>query len=438
MSYSEFKIQKPTLSVVSGLTVHCLLVLIYLTGCGPESNIIGLTTPKSHKNSYLAALEGASAAYDRGDMEEALQLASKAYQQNPRSEQAAIIFGYASLGAAGLEPFRLASIMASDSQSSGDSKDSTSTDGSNTQSKEPSSQGGSASGTSSILESLGTVLGLTQAEIDRLGAIDDSDPELPLRIPRCAEDARKSLRILGLVNDALVAICPFVNTGAYIAGDLRHSCESMVEFGKQRGKAHFLWALSHLTEAMIFNAVINVSNDKSQGKSNLERRVEKLQQTQVNTPSDVPQFIEKLNAFQKTIGQLLPLGSCSDTSPTTQLRATLNDMLATTAAFRLIPGLPPSISASIEKSVASFASKGADATDLATKLATLRGDLTKSLTNKLSAKIDAISAKTTLSESQKQELCSAFNSISGDSSKKLLGNPGTQNLALASAPGICK
>jgi hypothetical protein len=413
-----------------------LAATLTCASCGPESNILGLTVPKSHKTSYAASLAGARAAYDRGDMELSLALATEAYQQNPRSEQAAIVFGYANLGVAGLEPFRLASIMAGDSETSSAEKSDSTSSQSPTENANPSDTK-SASGSNSILTSLSTVLGLTANDFAQLGDIDDTDPELPLQIPKCAEDARKNLRILNLVNDALVAICPFIDPGAYVTGELRHSCESLVERGHQRGKAHFLWALSHLTEAMIFNAVLNVSNDGSGGKSNLERRVEKLQQTKVTSATDVTEFINKLNAFQKTVGQMLPLGTCSEAAPTTQLRATLNDMLATAAAFRLMPGLPPSISASLEKSVASFAAKGADAADLTTKLASLRGDLTRSLTTKLSSKIDAIQSTADLSPNQKEELCSAFNSISGGGSKSSSDAAADSGTKAPAAPKIC-
>src|SRR5205814_1419204 len=131
----------------------------------------------------------------------------------------------------------------------------------------PQSSEGSA--TSGPLGALKGVLGLDEAELATMGLLDDSDPDLPVVVPSCAEDARRS--------------------------------------------------------------------------------VDRLQTTD---PTQLAGFLASVATLEKTLGAIMPAGTCSPTAPTTQLVAALNDLLAVDQAFAIIRGVPSQVSASVKQAVA--------------------------------------------------------------------------------------
>src|SRR4051812_30508876 len=84
----------------------CLILALTLplTACSAESNVLGLVTPTTDRESYEALLTSARAAYDRGDLAKALALSAKAYLLNQKSERAAVLFGFVNLALAGADP----------------------------------------------------------------------------------------------------------------------------------------------------------------------------------------------------------------------------------------------------------------------------------------------------------------------------------------------
>ena len=191
------------------------LLFFMLTSCGSSSNIMGLLTPDVHRESFVNELSQARAFFDRNDLDEALVHATRAYEMNRSSEDAALLFGYINLSLAGADPFLMAKRMGS--------SDSNSSSSSLVQADDS---------TGDTLTNLQSVIGLTESQILQLGVLDVVDPDLPILIPKCAEDARVTLDKLGYVDDAINAICPFVYGHVTNQKDERQLCYETEGFRK--------------------------------------------------------------------------------------------------------------------------------------------------------------------------------------------------------------
>lgn len=374
---------------------------------------MGLTVPDDHRETFEALLAAAHAAYDRNRIDDALSYAKKAYQLDPYSERAAVMFGFANLSKAGGDPFGLAKEMIAN----------------NKKKDEPSDPAAAAAtlallaeskGTADTLGALKAVLGVTDAELELMATKDVTDPELPILIPKCVEDARATVERLQLLDDAINAVCRFADPEARIAADYRQGCESTETTRTQQNQVHFLWAFAHLTEALAFNSVLTYATvDPERKKTNLELRVEKLKSQDSATPEALASFVAAVQTVSETLNAVLPVsGACSDAAPTTQLRATLNDMLAVDAAFQRMPGVPSKITAGIKKAMEKIKNVQGQTANVTSQTKALKGDFTKKMSKGLAEKIDALGSNPDqpLPEEQKTQLCSTFATIAADTS----------------------
>ncbi len=372
-----------------------------LVACGSSSNLLGLTVPDEHRDTFDALLDLARASYDRGALDEALKYAEKAYLFDPLSEDAAVLYGFVNLSLAGGDPFSLAKDLIRSSATKSDKKAALADDGD----------------TSDTLNALKKTIGISTAELELMGTLDASDPELPLLIPKCVEQLRETVPRLVHVNRAIRAVCPFVDLEVRIAGDYRQGCDATKGERRSANQAHFMWAFAHLTEALAFNTILTYATVDPEGKkSNLELRVEKIKALDTSDTANLSTFLGAMTTVQKTLDGILPAGGkCSEAEPTSQLRATLNDMLAVDAAFGQMDGLPPTVGASIQKAMAKIKDtqqNGGQAGGNQTKA--MRADFTKKMSKSLGDKVDAITndPNRPIPAEQKSQLCSALAVIS--------------------------
>jgi hypothetical protein len=367
------------------------------SGCGPSSNILGLITPNEHRDSFEYRLAAGQAAYDRGDLKEALKQSLKAYDMAPESEDAALLFGYVNLSIAGADPISIAKALTKSDDDEG---------------------------TSGVFGPLKASLGLNDAEFALLGDPDNSIADLPIYVPKCVEGLRNTIDRLARLDDAIQAVCPFVSASARVTDDYRQRCDDATEVSAKPHKAHFLWAFAHLAEAMAFHSVLTYATaDPDKKKSNLELRVERVASSTTTDASSTAAFIASVQSLETTLQAVMPAGgACSEAEPTPQIFATLNDLLAVDAAFALIPGMPKGVKKSIAKTMGKIKEVGASG-GKAGELKAMKGDLTKKMSEALSAKIDALGADpaTPIPAGDKDELCDAYAGIAA-------GNP---------APAVC-
>lgn len=388
--------------------IKVILFALALPACNSETNLIGRTVPTDHHDSYYYNLDMARALYDSGRARDARKYGLKAFLMDPDSEQASILLGFIDLSLAGGDPFTLAKALMEAEQAK---KDAASKPGA-----QPVKTGSS---TSDTLGSVKSAIGITPDELALLGQRDDSDPQLPVIIPKCVEEARATVERLFYVNEAIRAVCPFVDKDIRNEADYRQVCDPTERPRQFSAKAHFLWAFSHLTEALAFNSVLTFSNaDSVDKRSNLEKRVTKVQTLDTTTPDGITRLLETLKGVEATVSAIFPAsGLCSETAPTSQLRATLNDMLAVDIAFSRISGVPDKIVASIRKSMEKITGIGGK-DGVGSQLAAMKGDFTKKISGGLSTKIDQLTSdpNNPLSPDKKDEICAILSSIAADGS----------------------
>ncbi len=356
---------------------------------------MGLLTPDTHRETFANELSQARADFDRNELDSAFVHATNAYEMNPYSEDAALLYGYINLSLAGADPFSMAKKMNESEE--------------NEEGALTLADGGAAD----TLTKLQTIIGLTDDQILQLGKLDVVDPDLPILIPKCAEDARETLKKLNYIGNAIDAACPFVDINVPNQKDVRQLCYETKGFRKYPHKAHFLWAFAHLTEALAFNSVLKYGSSEGQ-KSNLELRVDKLQDQDASTTKALDKFIGNVETVEKTVDAVMPTGKdCSETAPTTQLIATLNDLLAVDAAFDMMPGMPEKITKSLKKNIA----KIKEFEDAASQTKALKADMAKKMSQTLSDKLDSLEGGAVTAE-KATELCKSYDSISGGGSEK--------------------
>jgi len=135
-------------------------------------------------------------------------------------------------------------------------------------------------------------------EFAQLGTVEDSDGELPLIVPYCAELVRTTIEKLEHVDKAVRAICTFVDPAIAVLDDPRQDCEKFNGIRRFRYKSHFLWAFTHLTEALAFHSVLTYSSaDATGNKTNLELRATKINSQSLTGPEQYPSFISSETSF---------------------------------------------------------------------------------------------------------------------------------------------
>lgn len=373
------------------------MLFFFSVSCGPETNIFGYLHTDEHKEQFYILIGTAKAEFDAGNYDAAVEAGEKAWALNPGNEEASITLGFAYLGKAGIAPISLARklIEGNNSEESDDS-------------------------TSGVLSGLAPVLGVSRSSVEKLGDLDTvTDPELPLLIPYCASKARTSLENLESLNKAIEVICPFVSESVRLEEDYRHVCTKTEKVQAMQGKADFLWAFAHLTEAIAFDKVINYSTTSS-SSTNLELRMDAIDSRVVTTAGEITSFIAEVDSLKQAVDKILPVdGVCEGDTPQTQFQGMLNDLIATTLAFNAIPGIPESFTESLTASMAGIlelrdkANSGVG--DSSDQSNALKGDLTGAIAKTLADKIDEVDGDTGLTPDQLAQICASYDSISGGS-----------------------
>lgn len=346
-----------------------LLAALWSCGSGLNTNRIW-----GFEDSTESKLLDAKVAYDRGDFASAINLTSQILELNPDVEEAALLQGYAYVSQGGLDPYRVASCLTSLSSSSSSTSNSTSTTSGRCGASQKSTGSAlvtfddpielwlaadtnpgsstSSSSDSSVLTKLQSgLLSLSDEDFAKLKKEDFQSSsglflgETSILVPAEVDDnLRNRVDILKNLNNAVGSVCRFVNdTSALKPDSARYTgmgCEPTLVSRKNATKAHYLWALSHLGEALTFTSVI-LYNKGDSSSYNFQRASTKLQN--VSTAS-VDTIVSQVEELQKAVALVF------DTeNPKSMISKTLYDLNSTSAAFDTIVGLPDSVKQQITK-----------------------------------------------------------------------------------------
>ncbi|MDD9952528.1 MAG: hypothetical protein OXT67_13280 [Zetaproteobacteria bacterium] len=390
-----------------------------VSGCGKDSNLLGYIAQVDHKTQYDSLLALSKAQYDAGDYASAFQSAEQASNLFPSSVDANLMLGFAVLGKLGVSPFDMIDkLEAQNAESESESTSSSSEE----------SESGEETSTSDTLGDFGNLLGFTEADFLLLGELETSDPELPVLVPDCPDTARQKSDKLAPVHLVISKMCPFVPTSLLIREDERQSCEKLPIIDQKKVKERlssilFLWSFAHLVEAVSFHNVLTYKT-KDEKFTNLEMRVNKIESVQVTSLNGVQELIESLNSTAALVGKVLDIDGNPDCggNGTTQLQAVMFDLLAVGNGFSGIDGMPESVTAKLNASIAKIKSSQADINDTIAQSNSLQQDFSQKMATSVSNAITNASSVVTSPE-QKDELCAAYSSISGQSNDTGGGAP---------------
>jgi len=373
--------------------------MLLTNGCGTDSNINGfLFVPKNEK-ALDSLLARAQYAYDRGEFSEAKKYSERAYQLSPESERAAIQLGYVYLALAGIDSFQIARSLIDDD----DEETKQETEEENT--PRPSRNA------ASTLAEFSSILGISESDVLVLGDMQNSEQEafsdFPVIYPFSSKVSRQEsgLENLLYLERAVSVVCPFVDREVLQPNDYRHqgeSCRETQYARLNRAKSHFLWAFSHLADAVAFNRVVLFTSD-DRDKANLELR------SQVIDDVDVVTYLNLAGELASDLDNIM---NVSD--PDSALNAVLNSLSASEQALLRLEGLTPSATVKLARALDSIRNPLVPPPDTENpEAAVLKGQLNRQVSGELAKKIDKLSEEDPGDfEGQRSEICATFESIS--------------------------
>ena len=369
-----------------------MLPVVLLYSCGSASNINQIWGEDDEGSDSMLA--EAVAAYDAKDYQRSENLTVKLLARNPDNEAAAIMLGYTMLSKGGIEPIALARKLISLSTSTTAGK----TDTGTTDTTDTNAASGDATST---LTNLGSLINLTEADFGNLAektfdkdANSGTDPKLfvddnALLIPaKISAELRAKVPVLENMNRALMAICRFVDDETKNTEDARHadpSCAQTSVKRKKKAKAHFLWAFSHLTEALVYQSVILYSGAGNAGVSNFQAASASINTKDYGT--DIATFVENVSEMKNAVDLVF-----DTTSKDSMITATLLNLDTVNRGFAAIAGLPSGITDQISKSLKQLntVSESLGSTGVEGNTQALKGQMTEKFATVIGDKIKKV------------------------------------------------
>jgi len=375
-----------------------------LTACG-SNNFNAFFTSQEQKKAQDQLRIQAQYEYDQGNNDKALDITNDILKLNPYEEKTLVLRSYAYLSKAGLDAFSLSKNLIDQA----DNKDSTTSSG---------------DATSDNLNALASVIGLSTADFDELGA-KDTTTGTTIYLPKSRTEAREALSaIVDNIGRAVETLCPIIQAGAPkdATKDPRHDCVSSPLELQGRAQSHFAWALAHLGEAIAFYSVVlyddgEIGTDGKPLGANLQRVSAKL-----NPSGDIGKFLTDLQVLTNAINKIFPTDNAD--AADSMLNTMFNNLKVTSLAFSAMGGVPDSVTASIDESITNLEAKvskvssttdSGATSDAAKQNAAIRNALTTTVAADLDKKISQLDG------TQKQQACDLFKSINSDPSKKPTG-----------------
>ena len=398
-----------------------------LVGCGNEANFNKIWGNDDAASDVKFAR--ARAAYDHGDFRAAKDLLESLVARNPDNEQAAVLLGYVYLSTGGIDPFTLAkklitltatpaatpaaALTAADAKILDEGSvawaqalagatavnDDAFLDGAPglADTPAPSGETGNAAFT---LQKLGAIINLSPDDFAKLQKApftgkSDLFAASPIIIPKeVSDELRASVDVLTYMNRAVLDVCRFVDPAAKVVGDARHAsagCASTTMERRDSAKAHFLWAFSHLTEAMVYQSVLLYSSTGS-GVPNFELASKTLNGVTAKTAGDISTFVTKVTDLKSAVDQVFDIGNANS-----MISTTLRNILAVKAAFDALSGLPASMTKPITDALAKIQALakqlGGDPTNLGDQTKALKSQMLAAISKKMNTKITEVVAK---------------------------------------------
>jgi hypothetical protein len=385
-----------------------LLLGVVLTSCGSEFNFNSLLVTSAQQEAFDVLVSVAERAYNTGDFELAREKGEAALAINNNNEEVSILLGYIYLSLAGIDTFQLIEKLSDTSESA---------------------QGTLAllagSNAASQLSGLSSIVGVTAADTEKFGTKQVSTSvefqDFPVIHPTTAAVARASSGVAALLymDNAIKIICPFVARSVLIAddpateedeSDVRHTeaaCPETTNVKTLTTKANFLWAFSHLTDALSFYNVVMYSTGEL-ALPNIEKRAAAVNSGDI---SDIAKYVTLVDELAGDIGKIM------DTTRESQLTAVLNGLGAASKAFGAMPGVPTSFTSGIDTALESVKSAAGNSGG-ASATSNLKGQLTEAVATQLNAKMTSLQQSANPNAEEQEQICAAFETLGASATNK--------------------
>lgn len=385
-------------------------LLTALLSCGSSSPNALLFSSKADKERIESLYAEGRTAYDNGQFDKAIEKLKKAYDLNPNYEKVAQELAFAYLGKAGFDMFSTAKkMMDLDKQNKAT---------------------GTSSDAAGALSGYSILLNLTSADQLKMGTLVSSDnpffKDLDVihpKDPGVIEDAdsvRSVVDTLRYVNQAMMTICPFVDSALWAGDSTRFgSCKATNAQEDRPSQSHLIFGIAAMIEAISFNTILLYSGSSSSltldssglaaaGSSNLEKRAAAMNQ-KTFTASQIADYSDAVTELQSDISAVL------NTSATSMLSATLIDLRLAVNAFKQIAGMPQSVTDSLNGGLKTLekgaVTAGESAGSFDGQLATLRQQMTGTVITQLKTSIKTALAQSGVTAEQKKAVCDAYTTI---------------------------
>ncbi|MCX6108928.1 MAG: tetratricopeptide repeat protein [Proteobacteria bacterium] len=427
--------------LVSSKSVRALVLLATVIGsyaCGSGSNVNKIWGKEDNGGDSL--MVESQAAFDAGDFARAESLARKLTERNPENESAAILLGFIHLSQGGVDAFTIArKLVALSPTTKASGTTSTNLAAAATTAAEPdTTAAASASDAAGILASMSSLVTVSDADKALLnahifGKSDNGDvaPQLfvtdnALVVPALVnDDLRSKIAVLNTINTAIKDVCRFVDDDVKVKTEARESgadCTATPFPRENAAKAHFLWVLAHLSEALVFQPVIlytTPANAAKKGSPSLT-----AVSTSINTKS-----LTTVDEFKAFAGQVLEVknavGKVFNTTETgSMVQATLQDLNAVSLGFGRLAGIPPKLQDSITKAFNTISGLGKElgAANVVNNTAGFKAQMIQNLSKNIGSQIQAASDKAaasgvdkTASKAQIQAMCDSYAKLNAGS-----------------------
>ncbi len=401
-------------------------VVSLLGGCGSSTNLNRIFG--SDESGADAIMAEAKVAYDQGQFDHAEELVTPLVDANKDNEEAAVLLGYILLSKAGVDPFQLARQMIKINDTSSSKTTTALAETSST----------NASGQLSQLAA--ALLKITDEDYAALTSdyFDKDDNggtelqvfikgtnDLRVRVPNTVDATmREKVATLRYVNKAIKTVCRFVDESIRTEQDGRNNsaeCQGVAENRANSAKAHFLWAFTHLAEALVYQSVLLYTNPNEANPS-IEAASAKIDSSNIQGIEGFANFAKDVLEIKNAVGKIFVTSSGS------MVQEALMDLSAVSNAFGKIAGMPDSMTKVITNSYASIQKAGKElggnGSDVTTNSQAFKSQMTETLSKTVSTKIDkaasslGTSKDTAEGQASLQSMCASYAQLVVDQATK--------------------
>ena len=415
-----------SMMVINFSRVAPFVAFLHLAGCGAGDT----------------RLMAAQTAFDVGNFATAEKYAKQLVEANPNNERASILLGFTHLSMGGVDPFILARQLINLTKATSSTSSNTSTGAAATLGGDlelalpttgPSSttaSGSLSSGVSSLLVKLQSLVAISDAEekklFSKLFSASDITPAPAqlnlfgagnqLYLPNLVDASlRANVDVLNYFDLALTDVCRFVDADIITEQAQRGAsttCTPTPNSRKYSEQAHFLWAFSHLAEAVTFQrALLYVSDGNAQ--PSIDVASSKLSaQNNTSSVSGIETLVANVAEVSTAVGKVFDV-----TNQKSMILATIADLESVTLGFGKIANMPASIQKGITgafsdlTAVTKTASGGATTVNNAKSLKT---QITTSLAKVVGTKIQSAATSNSVTAAQITSLCTGFDKLIAD------------------------